>query len=187
MRLFGTGLPGGFRGEVPGKNPISLDLKAPDCEKIDILNTFFLSEFFQYNDDFYGDLYGDFYGDFYGIVDTFVATNFLIRTHRTPWLRAWVSQALEGFIEKIAKHFSHKKLRKLNNGSNNNNTPDSFAPRPDLEIGRKKQTSCIINNRIFQYYFFRFLYCKQTKHLQISTCLTCTNSLCRVGQANRQR
>ena len=33
---------------------------------------FFLSEFFQYNDDFYGDLYGDFYGD------TFVATNFLI-------------------------------------------------------------------------------------------------------------
>ena len=78
MRLFGTGLPGGFRGEVPGKKSISLDLKAPDCEKIDILNTFFLSEFFQYNDDFYGDLYGDFYGDFYGIVDTFVATNFLI-------------------------------------------------------------------------------------------------------------
>ena len=33
---------------------------------------FFLSEFFQYNDDFYGDLYGDLYGD------TFVATNFLI-------------------------------------------------------------------------------------------------------------
>ena len=51
--------------------------KAPDCEKIDILNPF-LSEFFQYNDDFYGDLYGDFYGDFYVIVDTFVATNFLI-------------------------------------------------------------------------------------------------------------
>ena len=39
---------------------------------------FFLSEFFQYNDDVYGDLYGDFYGDFYGIVDIFVATNFLI-------------------------------------------------------------------------------------------------------------
>ena len=78
MRLFGTGPPGGFRGEVQEKNPISLDLKAPDCEKIDILNTFFLSEFFQYNDDFYGDLYGDFYGDFYVIVDTFVATNFLI-------------------------------------------------------------------------------------------------------------
>ena len=82
MRLFGTGPPGGFRGEVQEKNPISLDLKAPDCEKIDILNTFFLSEFFQYNDDFYGDLYGDlygdFYGDFYGIVDTFVATNFPI-------------------------------------------------------------------------------------------------------------
>ena len=32
--------PGGFRGKVEGKNPISLDLKAPDCEKIDILNTF---------------------------------------------------------------------------------------------------------------------------------------------------
>ena len=78
MHLFGTGLPGGFRNDVPGKNSISLDLKAPDCEKIDILNTFFLSEFFQYNDDFYGDLYGDLYGDFYGIVDTFVATNFLI-------------------------------------------------------------------------------------------------------------
>ena len=45
MRLFGTGLPGGFRGEVPGKNPISLDLKAPDCEKIDILNTFFSLNF----------------------------------------------------------------------------------------------------------------------------------------------
>ena len=82
MRLFGTGPPGGFRGEVPGKTSISLHLKAPDCEKIDILNTFFPSEFFQYNDDFYGDLYGnlydDFYRDFYGIVDTFVATNFLI-------------------------------------------------------------------------------------------------------------
>ena len=37
---------------------------------------FFLSEFFQYNDDFCGNLYGDFYGDFYG--DTFVATDFLI-------------------------------------------------------------------------------------------------------------
>ena len=37
---------------------------------------FFLSEFFQYNDDFYGDLYGYFYGDF--CCDTFVATNFLI-------------------------------------------------------------------------------------------------------------
>ena len=78
MRLFGTGPPGGLRGEVPGKNPISLDLKAPVCEKIDILNTCFLSEFSQYNDDFYGDLYGDFYSDFYGIVGTFVATNFLI-------------------------------------------------------------------------------------------------------------
>ena len=78
MRLFGTGPPGGFRGEVQEQNSISLDLKAPDCEKIDILNTFFLSEIFQYNDDFYGDLYGDFYGDFYVIVDTFVATNFLI-------------------------------------------------------------------------------------------------------------
>ena len=82
MRLFGTGLPDGFRGEVPGKKSITLDLRTPDCEKIDILNTFFLSEFFQYNDDFYGDLYGDlyddFYCDFYGIVDTFVATNFLI-------------------------------------------------------------------------------------------------------------
>ena len=69
MRLFGAGLPGGFRGEVPGEKSISLDLKAPDCEKIDILNIFF-----QYNDDFYGDLdddhYGDFYGDIYGIVDT---------------------------------------------------------------------------------------------------------------------
>ena len=65
---------GEVQGEVQEKNPISLDLKAPDCEKIDILNTFFLSEFFQYNDDFYGDLYGD----FYVIVDTFVATNFLI-------------------------------------------------------------------------------------------------------------
>ena len=40
-------------------------LKAPDCEKIDILNAFVLSEFFQYNDDFYGDFYGDLYGDFY--------------------------------------------------------------------------------------------------------------------------
>ena len=67
-----------------GRHSISLHLKVPDCEKIDILNAFFLSEFFQYNDDFYGDfygdlygdLYGDFYGDFYG--DTFVATNFLI-------------------------------------------------------------------------------------------------------------
>ena len=45
---------------------------------------FFLSEFFQYNDAFYGefygnlygDLYGDFYGNFYG--DTLVATIFLI-------------------------------------------------------------------------------------------------------------
>ena len=55
-------------GWSPGRHSISLDLKAPDCEKIDILNAFFLSEFFQYNDDFYGDLYGD----------TFVATNFLI-------------------------------------------------------------------------------------------------------------
>ena len=63
-----------FRVEVQEKNPISLDLKAPDCEKIDILNTFFLSEIFQYNDDFYGDLYGD----FYVIVVTLVATNFLI-------------------------------------------------------------------------------------------------------------
>ena len=63
-------------GWSPGRHSISLDLKAPDCEKIDILNPFFLSEFFQYNDDFYGDLYDDFYGDFYG--DTFVATNFLI-------------------------------------------------------------------------------------------------------------
>ena len=51
-------------------------MKAADCGKIDILNAFFLSVFFQYNDDFYGDLYGDFYGDFYG--DTFVATNFPI-------------------------------------------------------------------------------------------------------------
>ena len=51
-----------------GRHSISLHLKVPDCEKIDILNAFFLSEFFQYNDDFYGDFYGD----------TFVATNFLI-------------------------------------------------------------------------------------------------------------
>ena len=47
-------------------------MKASDCERIDILNAFFLFEFFQYNDDVYGDFYGDFYGD------TFVATNFLI-------------------------------------------------------------------------------------------------------------
>ena len=39
---------------------------------------FFHSEFFQYNDDFYGDLYGDFYGD------TFVATNFLISLFLFP-------------------------------------------------------------------------------------------------------
>ena len=45
MRRFGTGLPGGFRGEVPGKTSISLHLKAPDCEKIDILNTFFCLNF----------------------------------------------------------------------------------------------------------------------------------------------
>ena len=45
MRLFGTGLPGRLRGEVPEKNPISLDLKTPDCEKIDILNTFFTLNF----------------------------------------------------------------------------------------------------------------------------------------------
>ena len=68
MRLFGIGVPGGFWGKAPGRHSISLHLKAPDCEKIDILNAFFLSEFFQYNDDFYGDFYGD----------TFVATNFLI-------------------------------------------------------------------------------------------------------------
>ena len=68
MRLFGIGVPGGFWGEAPGRHSISLHLKAPDCEKIDILNAVFLSEFFQYNDDFYGDFYGD----------TFVATNFLI-------------------------------------------------------------------------------------------------------------
>ena len=72
MRLIGTGVPGGFRGEAPEDIPFSLHLKAPDCEKIDILNAFFLSEFFQYNDDFYGHLYGDVYGD------NFVATNFLI-------------------------------------------------------------------------------------------------------------
>ena len=60
------------------REDIHYTTQTPDCEKIDILNTFFLSEFFQYNDDFYGDLYGDFYGDFYGIVDTFVATNFPI-------------------------------------------------------------------------------------------------------------
>ena len=62
------------------RHSISLHLKAPDCEKIDILNAFFLSEFFQYNDDFYGDFYGDLYGDFYGDFygDPFVATNFLI-------------------------------------------------------------------------------------------------------------
>ena len=42
-------------GWSPGRHSISLDLKAPDCEKIDLLNAFFLSEFFQYNDDFYGD------------------------------------------------------------------------------------------------------------------------------------
>ena len=45
-----------------------------------VLNNEILSEFFQYNDDFYGDFYGDLYGDFYGDFygDTFVATNFLI-------------------------------------------------------------------------------------------------------------
>ena len=75
MRLFGTGVPGGFQDEAP-RHSISLHFKAPDYEKIDILNAFFLSEFFKYNDDFYGDLYGGFYGDYYG--DTFVATNFLI-------------------------------------------------------------------------------------------------------------
>ena len=56
----------------PGRHSISLDLKDPDYEKIDILNAFFLSQLFQYKDDFYGDVYGDFYGY------TFVATNFLI-------------------------------------------------------------------------------------------------------------
>ena len=59
-------------GWSPGRHSISLHLKASDCERIDILNAFFLSEFFQYNDDFYGHLYGDVYGD------NFVATNFLI-------------------------------------------------------------------------------------------------------------
>ena len=56
----------------PGRHSISLDLKAPDCEKIEILNAFFLSEFFQYIDIIYGGFYGGFCGD------TFVATNFLI-------------------------------------------------------------------------------------------------------------
>ena len=50
---------------------LAFESPVPDCEKIDILNAFFLSEFFQYNDDFYGHLYGDVYGD------NFVATNFL--------------------------------------------------------------------------------------------------------------
>ena len=43
MRLFGTGVPGGFRGEAPEDIPFSLHLKAPDCEKIDILKAFFFS------------------------------------------------------------------------------------------------------------------------------------------------
>ena len=60
------------------REDIHYTTQTPDCEKIDILNTFFLSELFLYNDHFYGDLYGDYYGDFYGIVDTFVATNFPI-------------------------------------------------------------------------------------------------------------
>ena len=51
-------------GGSPGRHSISLDLKAPNCEKIDILNAFFLYEFFQYNDDFYGDVYGDLYSNF---------------------------------------------------------------------------------------------------------------------------
>ena len=79
MRLFGTGVPGGFRKTfhfLAFESPRLRENWHPEC--------FFLSELFQYNDDFYGDfygdlygdLYGDFYGDFYG--DTFVATNFLI-------------------------------------------------------------------------------------------------------------
>ena len=95
---------------------------------------FFLSEFFQYNDDFYGDFYGD----------TFVATNFLIslflffplydfnlillaserasqgaslakaggvgRTHRPPWLRAWpgTTLALTWFNQEIWPIFLEK-------------------------------------------------------------------------------
>ena len=50
------------------ENPRLRENWHPEC--------FFLSEFFQHNDDFYGDFCGDLYGDFYG--DTFVATNFLI-------------------------------------------------------------------------------------------------------------
>ena len=44
MRLFGTGVPGRFRSESPEDVP-SLHLKAPDCEKIDILNFFFSLNF----------------------------------------------------------------------------------------------------------------------------------------------
>ena len=52
--------------------------KSQIARKLTSPEYFFLSEFFQYNDDFYGDLYGDFYGDVHVIVDTFVATNFPI-------------------------------------------------------------------------------------------------------------
>ena len=86
MRLFGTGVPGGFRGEAPEDIPFSLHLKAPDCEKIDILNAFFLSEFFKYN---------DFYGDFYG--DTFVATNFLISTSLKKYNHSCKTKRMDNF------------------------------------------------------------------------------------------
>ena len=71
MRLFGTGIPGGFRVK-PRKTFHFLAFESPRLRENWHPECFFLSEFFQYNDDFYGDLYGDFYGD------TFVATNFLI-------------------------------------------------------------------------------------------------------------
>ena len=71
MHLFGTGVPGGFRGKAPEDIPSPCIWKPQIARKLTSW-MLFLSEFFQYNDDFYGDFHGDFYGD------TFVATNFQI-------------------------------------------------------------------------------------------------------------
>ena len=62
---------GGFRGEAPEDIPFPWIWKPQIARKLTSWMNF-LSEFFQYIDDFYGDFYDDFYGD------TFVATNFLI-------------------------------------------------------------------------------------------------------------
>ena len=68
MRRFGTRVPGGFQGEAPKDIPFPCIWKPQIARKLTSWMLFFLSEFFQYNDDFYGDFYGN----------TFVATNFLI-------------------------------------------------------------------------------------------------------------